>query len=270
MSDHAGQPDDGQPFDEEALVVRVAARQSAMWTRRLGYEVNVPTDRDPDEVRREVRADATATGALWFGLAYLDIGFAAAVTHASTPCDCCTDDVGWAGMPWAVYMAAARRLVGIGDAFGRVIDDPDIRAAAEMLPVCCARDRAQVELRVWRIVNRLRDILTEAEVDTLRLRCADGDNDFELRCLRAGYISALGQITGDEDMTSAAAALAIREGRERPFGGLTIPAVWCVAAPFVRRRGMDVAPDTLAALLRDELVRVDSLMVHPDADTGAV
>jgi len=113
------------------------------------------------------------------------------------------------------------------------------------------------------------DALDDAEVAALRLRCVDGDHDFELRCLRAGYIAALGQITGDEDMTSAAAALAIREGRERPFAGLTIPAVWSVAGPFVRRHGMDVAPDTLAALLRAELVRVDSLMVWPDADVGA-
>lgn len=251
------------PADEdpdEAIVQRVAVRM-----RAAGRDVDV--DRDPDVVRREVRADATATIALWFGLAGLEPGFAAAVTHASTPCTCCPDDVGWAAMPLAVYRAATARL-GV-DALGRVLDAPDLRAAADMLPVCCARDRAQVELRVWQVVNRLRDVLTDAELADLRLRCVDGDHDFELRCLRAGYIAVLGQITGDGDMTSAAATLAIRECRERPIGGLTIPVVWSVAGPFVRAHGMDVAPDTLAAVLRAELVRVDALMVHPDADTGA-
>ena len=69
-------------------------------------------------------------------------------------------------------------------------------------------------------------------------------------------------------MLTAAANLAIREGRERPHAGLTPAAVWCVAAPFVRRHGMDVAPDTLAAILRDELVHVDELMVYPAAEVG--
>lgn len=257
MSKH----DDGTPFDEEALVARVAAGQSA----RVGRPV--PVDRDPAVVRHEVRADATATGALWFGLAGLDTGFAAAVTHAATPCDRCPDDVGWATMPGAVFRAAAARLDP--NASVRVLHDADIRAATDALPVYCARNRAQVELRVWRIVNRLRDILTDAQVADLRLRCVDGDHDFELRCLRAGYIAALGRITDDGELTSTAATLAIREGRERLFAGLTIPAVWSVAAPFIRRHGMDVRPDTLAALLRAELIRVDSLMVYPDADVGA-
>jgi hypothetical protein len=248
----------GEPVDpDEAEAI---ARK---WEARAGLP---PGGRDPAEVRREVRADATGTAALWFGLAGLDTGFAAAVTHAATPCTCCPDDVGWASMPLAVYRAAVARLP---EAARLSFDTADMRAAAEMLPTCCARDRAQVELRVWAIVNRLHDALDDAEVAALRLRCVDGDHDFELRCLRAGYIAALGQITGDEDMTSAAAALAIREGRERPFAGLTIPAVWSVAGPFVRRHGIDVAPDTLAALLRAELVRVDSLMVWPDADLGA-
>jgi hypothetical protein len=246
--------------DDEALVQRVAARQ------RANGRGDVPTDLDPEDVRREVRADATATAAIWFGLAGLEPGFAAAITHASTPCDCCPDDVGWAAMPLAVYRAADVRLTGD---VRRVLDDPDIRAAAKMIPTCCARDRAQVESRVWFIVNRLHDRLTDAQRDDLRLRCVDGDHDFELRCLRSGYVAALGQITGDGDMTSEATALAIREGYERPFGGLTIPAVWCVAAPTVWATGRDIAPDDLAAILRAELVRVDALMLYPDADVGA-
>jgi hypothetical protein len=250
--------DRSEPDDDEASVQRVAARMRAAGR-------HVVTDASPDDVRRDVRADATATAAIWFGLAGLDTGFAAAVTHASTPCTCCADDVGWAAMPAAVYRSAAVRL--IGDA-RRALDDPDIRAAAELVPVCCARDRAQVESRVWRIINRLRATLTDEEVADLRLRCVDGDHDFELRCLRAGYVAALGQITADDDMASAATALAIREGYERPHGGLTISAVWSVAAPVVWRIGRDIAPDTLAALLRAELVRVDSLMVYPDADIG--
>ena len=45
---------DGQPFDEEALVARVAARQSA----HLGRPV--PTDLDPEVVRRELVDDRDA------------------------------------------------------------------------------------------------------------------------------------------------------------------------------------------------------------------
>lgn len=252
---------DGADGDDMELVRRVAARQSA----RLGRPV--PVDRDPADVRREVRGDATATGALWFGLAGLDVGFAAAVTHAATPCDCCADDTGWACLPLAVYRAATARLDA--DALARVHAVPHIRAAAEMLPVCCARDRAQVELRVWAIINGIRDVLTDAEVATLRLRCVDGDPDFELRCLRAGLVSTLGQLTGDDEMMSTAATLANREGRERTYAGLTPAAVWCVAGPFVRAHGMDVAPSTLAAIIRSELVRIDGLMVYPDGEIGA-
>ena len=260
MTSHPGNSPADDPIGD-AAVARVNAIRAARGLPPI-------VERDPAEVRRDVRTDATATGALWFGLAYLDIGFAAAVSHASTPCACCPDDPGWAAMPGAVYRAAAARLDV--DALARVHAVPHIRAASEMVPVCCAGDRVEVELRVWRIINGLRDVLTDAEVETLRLRCVDGDHDFELRCLRAGLISALGQITSDDDMMTTAATLAIREGRERPNAGLTSSAVWCVAAPFVNRHGMDVAPDTLVEILRDELVHVDGLMVYPDVDTGSM
>ncbi|MDP7738988.1 hypothetical protein [Mycobacterium paragordonae] len=254
ISGESAQPDD----DEEALVARAAARMRAAGRR-------VVTDADPDVTRRQVRADATAAQAIWFGLAGLDVGFAAAVDHASTPCECCPDDVGLASMPSEVFRAANVRLVG--DA-RRVLDDPALRAAAVVLPPCCARDRPKVEMLMWQIINRLRDQLTDAQRADLRLRCADGDNDFELRLLRAGYVAALGQVTGDDDMMAAATALAIREGYERAFGGLTIPAVFSVAAPAVWRTGRDIAPDTLAAILRAELVLLDTLMVYPEADVG--
>jgi hypothetical protein len=51
---------------------------------------------------------------------------------------------------------------------------------------------------------------------------------------------------------------------------LTIPAVWSVAAPTVWATGRDIAPDTLAAILRAELVRIDTLMLYPDDDVGAL
>ncbi|MGA5465584.1 hypothetical protein [Mycobacterium sp. NPDC050041] len=260
-SSSAGEPadEDGDVVDEAALVARVASAQSARLDRP------VPTDRDPPEVRCGVRTNASAAIALWFGLAGLDVGFAAAATHASMPCECGSDDDGWSLLPGAMWLAAAHRLP-----INRLRVLTAAESLADVLPPPVAVDRARVELAAWRVVNRLRDHLTGDEVAALRLRCVDGDQDFELRCLRAGYMSALGRITGDELMTSAAATLAIREGRERPFGGLTIPAVWSVAGPFVQRHGMDVAPDTLAATLRAELVRVDSLMVYPDADVGTV
>lgn len=222
-------------------------------------------DADPVEVWRCVRADQTAALALWFGLAGLEVGFAAAVDHASTPCDCCPDDVGLAYLPAAVFRAANGRL--IGDA-RRALDGPDIRAAAVPVPTCCARSRPVVESRVWRIINRIRDTITDAEIDDLRLRCVDGDHDAELRYLRAGFMFTIGQISDDAAMTSAAVEMALRECYERRFSGLTPAAVWSVAAPVVWRIGRDIAPDTLAALLRAELARIDSLMLYPDADVG--
>lgn len=205
----------GEPADDdEAVVARVAARMR----NRPRKPVNPVTDADPADVRRQVRADATAAMALWFGLAGLDVGFAAAVDHASTPCECCPDDVGLASMPYEVFRAADVRLVG--DA-RRVLDDAVIRGAAVVLPTCCARDRPQVELLVWRIINRLRDLLTDHQREDLRVRCTGGDDDFELRCLRAGYVLAIAQITDADDMASAAHDLTVRECREQPFGGLT-------------------------------------------------
>ncbi|WP_185935043.1 hypothetical protein [Mycolicibacterium hodleri] len=244
--------------DDELVVQRVVARMRARGMHPV-------VDADPAEVRRQLRADATAAQALWFGLAGLEPGVVAAITHASTPCTCCTDDVGWAAMALEVFRAADVRLRG---AARRVLDDPDIRAATTMLPTCCARDWSQVALRVWRVINRLRDTLTDTERANLRLSCVDGDLDFELRCLRAGYVTALGQIIESEDMVEAGSGLALREGYERPHGGLSIPAVQCVAASQVWAMGCDVAPDTHAERLRAELVRVDSLMVYPAADVG--
>ncbi|MGZ5380137.1 MAG: hypothetical protein ACXWD8_19825, partial [Mycobacterium sp.] len=99
-------------------------------------------------------------------------------------------------------------------------------------------------------ISRLRDILTDAEVAALRLRCVDGDNDLELRCLRAGYISALGQITDDEDMMTAAAALAC------PALASSARATDQRARLHLLHRAFDRVADVAGGVVREDLARL--------------
>jgi hypothetical protein len=251
---YGGRPDDDP---DEALVQRVAARQVA----RLGRPM--PTDQDPDKVRWNLRSDQAATLALWFGLVGHDPGLAAAVDYASRPCRC-GGNHGWADFPIAVWLAAAYRLP-----VDRLRVLTSAETLADPLPPPDAVDRARVELAVWRITNRLRDHLTDAEVAELRLRCADGDHDAELRMLRAAYIMALGQVTGEGDMHSAATEFAMRECFVRP--GLLPSVVSSTVGPIINPLADadgTVDPHLLAEVLRAELVRVQSLMLYPDADVG--
>ncbi|MDA4110184.1 hypothetical protein [Mycolicibacterium holsaticum] len=252
-----GHPADDDP--DEALVQRVAARMRAAGR-------HVVTDADPDEVRWFFRSDQAATLALSFGLVGHERGFAAAVDYASRPRRCGHDDTGWALLPGSIWLAAAYRLP---------VDRLRVLTAeeslADPLPRPVAVDRARVELAAWRVINRLRDHLTDAEVAALRLRCAGGDNDTELRMQRAAAMMALGQITGDDEMRSTATELALRECYERP--GLIPSVVFSTVAPLVASVTAEdgtVDPHHLAATLRAELVRVDTLMVFPDADVGGV
>jgi hypothetical protein len=246
----------GQLDDDEALVQRVAARMRAAGR-------HVVTDADPDE-RWHLRSDQAATLALSFGLVGHERGFVAAVDYASRPCRCGHDDPGWALLSGAIWLAAAYRLPV--DRLRVLTADESL---ADPLPPSVAVDRARVELAAWRVINRLRDQLTEAELAALRLRCAGGDNDTELRMQRAAAMMALGQITGDDEMQSTATELALRECFERP--GLIPSVVFSTVEPLVASVAADdgtVDPHHLTAALRAELVRVDTLMVYPDADVG--
>lgn len=243
--------------DDEALVQRAAARM-----RAAGRDV--VTDADPDEVRWLFRSDQAATLALSFGLIGHERGVAAAVDYASRPRPCGHDNPGWASLPGAIWLAAAYRLPV--DRLRVLTADESL---ADPLPPPVAVDRARVELAAWRVINRLRDHLTDAEVAALRLRCAGGDNDTELRMHRAAAMMALAQITDDDDMRSAAIELALRECYERP--GLIPSVVFASINPLINALAGDdgaVDPHHLAAVLRAELVRVDSLMVYPEADVG--
>lgn len=247
-----------EPTDDEVLVARVAARM-----RAAGRDV--VTDADPDHVRRRVREDQAAALALSFGLFGHDPGFAAAVDYASRPCPCGRDDnPGWATLPSAVWLVAAHRLP---------LDRLRVLTAAESLadplPPPIAVDRARVELATWRVINRLRDHLTAAEVDALRLRCADGDHDADLRAQRAAAMMVLGQMTGDDDMQSTATELALRECYARP--GLLPSVVFSMVGPIMASATAEdgtVDPDHFAAMLRAELVSIDRAMVYPTADAG--
>ena len=223
-----------------------------------------PNTPELDDTRRaELLADRCATMALWFLLDGLEPGFAAAVDAASTPCGCCPDDVGLAMLPAAIFRAVSLRLHGPAR---RVLEDPRVLADAAPIAVCCATDRAVVEVQVSRLITRLAALLTDAERGDLRLRCVDGDRDFELRCLRSGLMRNLGALRGDDAMLTEAATAALRECYERR-AGLTIAAVWSVASPFVyRHRRLDAAglDDALAAELR----RLSGLMLDPDAVVG--
>lgn len=221
-------------------------------------------DDDDERIRRAgLHADQCATMAVWFLLGGLEPGFTAAIDAASTPCGCCPDDVGLATLPAAVLRAVSTRLHG--DA-RRVLDDPHARLDAAQIPTCCAADRAVVGAQVSRLISRIGGLLTDAERDDLRLRCVDGDGDFELRCARAGIMTALGHLTADDRMHSAATQAAMREVYERR-GGLTVAAVFSVAGPLVWAHRNDDT-DQLAAVLRTELLRVDSLMLDPTAIVG--
>lgn len=253
------EPDTGPDPDDEALVQRVAARM-----RAAGCDV--VTDADPDDVRWRLRNEQAAALALSFGLLGHDSGFAAAVDYSSRPCRGGRDNHGWATFPGAVWLAAARRLP---------IDRLRILASAESLadplPRRTAVDRPRVELAAWRIINRLRDHLTDNEVADLRVRCADGDHDADLRACRAAAMMALGQMTDDDDMQSTATELALRECYVRP--GLIPSVVFAAIYPLINSvptnaDGM-ADPHHLAAALRAELVRIDTLILYADDVGGA-
>lgn len=252
-TDHpSGEPAD----DDDAVVQRVAARM-----RAAGRDVVI--DADPDEVRRRLRNDQAAALALSFGLVGHDGGFVAAVDYASRPCPCGHDNTGWASLPACVWLAAAHRLP-----LDRLRVLTIAESLADTLPPPIAVDRARVELAAWRVITWLRDHLTDGEVDALRLRCADGDHDADLRAQRAAAMMALGQTTGDDDMQAAATELAIRECYVRP--GLIPSVVFSTIYPLINalptNTGGTVDPHHLVEALRTELVRIDGLMVYPTAD----
>ncbi len=155
-----GYPADDDP--DETLVQRVAARM-----RAAGRHVVI--DADPDEVRWLFRSDQAATLALSFGLIGHEGGFAAAVDYASRPCRCGRDDPGWALLPGAIWLAAAsppaRRPVSRRPPAPNRLADP-------LPPPDRGRPSPAWNSPHWRVVNRLRDHLTDTELAALRLRCA--------------------------------------------------------------------------------------------------
>lgn len=156
-------PTGGQPADDDdAVVQRVAARQSAMWTRRLGHPVVVPTDLDPHEARHTMVDERDALMiALWAlrrdGAFTPDAIDAATTGHGPATI---------AAMPYAVACAIITR----------VPDDyrDDVRPALDArLKRFDGTDqgRAHAELAVHGLAHATRttlgDILTGTVMDTI-------------------------------------------------------------------------------------------------------
>lgn len=141
------------PDPDEALIRRVADRQSAHLSRRLGIPVVVPWDQDPALARRRVGFERDAmTVALW-ALRRNGVMVPDAIDAAGQRCA----DCGVVNLPIDVALAVLHRVHGTDLR-------ADLRTAlAATLTDWKRRDghttRAHIELAVWRLTETARAIL---------------------------------------------------------------------------------------------------------------
>jgi hypothetical protein len=242
-------------FDDHDAYIEAFAQ---WWEARAGLP---PGGRDPGVVRADVRLHYAAAMAVFWGLRGSDRGVAAAVDWAAIH-----GAGGVAALPAAVRDVVAAR-----------IDTPDrdvlAAALAAIVNRADAADRTHAELTIWRMVTRVADALPDTAREQLAQRLVDGDTDFWLRCYRAGLMCAIGQVTDDDDMLSAATDLAILECHEYRHWGLSLPTVFSTAGPVIAANTHPdgtIDRDALVAALKDGLAAATATMLYPDADVGAL
>lgn len=200
--------------------------------------------------------DHAARMAAWWCLAGVDPGLEAAVNFAAVA------GTGVDRLP----SAAAVAIAASADAPDRDTIGAALEGAA---PRAQAVDRVAAEAAVISMTRAAAEALPEGAHERLAQRLIGGDVDFWLRCRRAAAMAALGRLRADDDMTSAATELALRECYERP--ALTLRVVFCVVGPIVHAHtGVEGVIDrpALDAALVAVLAAVHALMLYPDAVIG--